>query len=335
MKKDESEWKCETEDKIREERVFIVPTANLSSLEFISESEDSPSQVGLSEVVTAIRELDPTFMMSSGKTDPELREVVTKIDAINQKIANFNENIDKSTTAIIEMIETLDPEDVLHPDPDEIFLAATTLDIVTEELKSYLKGNKTITELNKIITELNKIITVLSETAAALDVSGIKNRCASGWKKVNDVLPFCKSEYNWLENDERTNCPDRENHLRENHLVSLENTKDKLEDKFESFRLQQLMLIGRVDIQPFSTFSRGKRDYYGSQRGLAQARAEWVQKQLLKKFEGQIGPSHITVLSDNYRYTDPAQHHLDRSVEVHACWASKSGQTSSSADSGA
>ena len=58
IKKNEEDWKCRDENEIKEERVFTVPTANLSSLEFISEPEKPPSQVGLPELVTAIKELD-------------------------------------------------------------------------------------------------------------------------------------------------------------------------------------------------------------------------------------------------------------------------------------
>lgn len=84
--------------------------------------------------------------------------------------------------------------------------------------------------------------------------------------------------------------------------------------------LQQLMLIGRVDS---TEFGNQTQKFYGSQRNLAQARAEWVQEELLKRFPTQINPKRIILLSDNYREKNDDGHAPDRSVEVWACWTPK------------
>ena len=100
---------------------------------------------------------------------------------------------------------------------------------------------------------------------------------------------------------------------------------EKMEPRFENYTLQQLMLIGRVDSKPLRP--EGMR-FYGSQRGLSQARAEWVQQKLLKAFPDQIDPSRITLRGDNYLppdKNDDKKRQFDRSVEVHACWAPKTG----------
>ena len=95
--------------------------------------------------------------------------------------------------------------------------------------------------------------------------------------------------------------------------------------QFEDYRLDRLILTGRVDTNKFN--SEEKREFYGTQIELARARAEWVHGELLKKFPTQIDPQQITLrtagpqcIDPNTSNCDPA---LDRAVEVYACWTLK------------
>lgn len=158
-----------------------------------------------------------------------------------------------------------------------------------------------------------------------VNVSGFSNHCEFGWKKSETVGPFCESEHDRLENDKQTDCTDDQN-----SLISLAALEEKLSRKFQDYTLQQLMLIGRADIKPL----RGQKlQDYGSNSGLAQARAKWVWKSLEQK--AKIDPDRVILLSAGPLYTgseakDPKNREHDRSVEVYACWA----PTSSSADPG-
>ena len=165
----------------------------------------------------------------------------------------------------------------------------------------------------------------------------------SSWEKPGIIGPFPEARHKgayiaWkLWTGEIDNLSLRFTHYqtkptgdKEFGLMSLEEFESKINFKFKAHTLQQLMLIGRVDSRPFND-SEG--EYYGSQRGLAQARAEWVQEQLLKKFSKEIDPGRITLLSDNYLYEAEEKRALDRSVEVYACWSPKPERGGSSADS--
>ena len=100
---------------------------------------------------------------------------------------------------------------------------------------------------------------------------------------------------------------------------------------FKNYRLDRLILTGRVDIDKFK--SREEREFYGTQIDLARSRAGWMQKKLLKKFPTQIDLERITLDTAGPRYINrgapdfaPA---LDRSVEVWACWAPKESEQAS------
>ena len=117
---------------------------------------------------------------------------------------------------------------------------------------------------------------------------------------------------------------------------ALQTQLDKLVEDWkkapEKHTLQQLILIGRVDIQQLS---EEERQFYGSDSGLAQARAEWVWERLEKKLEEkkvEIDRKRVILLSAGPRHVGQASDD-DRSVEVYACWTPK--PTASSADSGA
>lgn len=102
----------------------------------------------------------------------------------------------------------------------------------------------------------------------------------------------------------------------------LTNLFEEMSRRFKNCRLDRLILTGRVDIDKFKN-----REFYGTQIDLAQARAEWVQKKLLKEFPTQIDPERITLDTAGPRYTgrnvSDCERALDRSVEVWAYWAPK------------
>lgn len=102
---------------------------------------------------------------------------------------------------------------------------------------------------------------------------------------------------------------------------------DDMTHHFKNYRLDRLILTGRVDINKFK--SEKKRQLYGAQIELARARAEWVREELLKKFQ-EIAPELISVRPDGPRYVEkngkevPSEKRvLDRSVEVWAYWTPK------------
>ena len=118
---------------------------------------------------------------------------------------------------------------------------------------------------------------------------------------------------------------------------ALQTQLDKLVEDWEKapekHTLQQLMLVGRVDIKQLS---EKERQFYGSDSGLAQARAKWAWERLkekLKEKEMEVDPKRIILLSAGPLHVGNVSDD-DRSVEVYACWAPKPEQVSSSADSG-
>ena len=112
-------------------------------------------------------------------------------------------------------------------------------------------------------------------------------------------------------------------------LVILDQLTRYRHSLFEAGTLQQLMLIGRVDI---TQLDEDQRKYYGSNNGLAQARAKWVLDELVEKWELNntekaaalrertillsAGPLHVGQGEEDPTDTNRAK---DRSVEVWAC----------------
>ena len=98
-----------------------------------------------------------------------------------------------------------------------------------------------------------------------------------------------------------------------------------MKERFKDKTLWQLMLLGRVDIKQLSP---EERKAYGSNNGLAQARAKWVLEKLTEEFpeyknafERSIllsaGPLHVRGEASEMNQAK------DRSVEVWACWTPK------------
>ena len=126
------------------------------------------------------------------------------------------------------------------------------------------------------------------------------------------IWSFPEAEHDQIENDE------------EKKLTAL---FDEMKNKFEKHVLQRMMLIGRVDI---SLLSDEKRDFYGSNDGLAQARAKWVRDKLVENFEDEeqkdalkralllsAGPLHVG------EEATESNRKKDRGVEVWAYWTPK------------
>ena len=116
---------------------------------------------------------------------------------------------------------------------------------------------------------------------------------------------------------------------------ALQTQLDKLVEDWEKapekHTLQQLMLVGRVDIKQLI---EKERQFYGSDSGLAQARAKWAWERLkekLKEKEMEVDPKRIILLSAGPLHVGNVSDD-DRSVEVYACWAPKPEQAGSSAD---
>lgn len=101
--------------------------------------------------------------------------------------------------------------------------------------------------------------------------------------------------------------------------------------RFDEHTLEQLLLVGRADVRDILPWD--KRRLYGSNNGLAQARAKWVKTKLYRRFPGKIDPGRTVLLSAGPLYiSDEAQggqdeenerHASNRVVEVYTCWASK------------
>ena len=105
-----------------------------------------------------------------------------------------------------------------------------------------------------------------------------------------------------------------------------------LRSLFEAGTLQQLMLVGRVDI---TQLDENQRKYYGSNNGLAQARAKRVLDELVEKWASNntekkallertillsAGPLHV---GQGEEYPTDTERAKDRSVEVWACGGSE------------
>ena len=167
--------------------------------------------------------------------------------------------------------------------------------------------------INAINTNTERITTAIKDIKLPPEV---RNHCVSGWKKVATIWPFRTGQHKIREEIEKDKAAKKRlgELIKDNPLLSKANG------------FQQLMLVGRVDITPLNDETRRR---YGSNNGLAQARAKWVWDELVKEWrladsekkealrERTIllsaGPLHV---GENVEETDRAK---DRSVEVWAC----------------
>ena len=155
---------------------------------------------------------------------------------------------------------------------------------------------------------------------AISSISGPGNHCASGWKKLPPIQSF----------------PEAKHKLDDSRLTELTELSTKLKSSKDK-TLQQLMLIGRADTKPLG----GQMlQAYGSNNGLAQARAKWVWEEL-KDREVKIDPQRVILLSAGPLHVgeisggavsdpDEKKRAEDRSVEIHACWAPKPAESAES-----
>ena len=130
-------------------RPFVIPTANIASLEF---RPDLPPHVDSPASIEAIADLNRIIK--------ELKSEESKVsDAIiqtNTIIARFNRSSETHTKLIIPKIESPEPESVAHIGPDQVATAVVAF-------QSYLEGKIRITHLNKTITTLNETIKTLNQ----------------------------------------------------------------------------------------------------------------------------------------------------------------------------
>ena len=292
-------------------RPFIIPTANIASLEFIRERVPSlyirastkfdttinALKFEKIEVINIITELDTIIR----KLRFETIEITDAITQINTIITSINMSSETRTELMIPKIASPKLESVAHIAPDEIVALAIAL-------KSYLEGKTPITRLNETIKTLNKN----------------QNNCALGLEKIATIGPFPEAKHDRLEKNTKTDS---------DQPVDPAKLIEEIHNRFKNHQtLQYLMLIGRVDSESFMDEAL---QFYGTQIKLAEARAKWVLGELMKEFSAQIDPDRTILLSAGPQPVGKNGSDInrakDRSVEVWACWTPK--PTSPSADS--
>ena len=150
----------------------------------------------------------------------------------------------------------------------------------------------------------------------------VQSHCAFGWDKVATIGPFPEDEHE-LEQDF-------------DGRKKLEDLFAEMKQKFVESKTLQLLLIGRSHAKPPC---KKVLALYGSNNGLAQARAKWVLDELKGRFPERQGDLERTILlSAGPLYVrgeaTPKNRAKDRSVEVWTCWTpEKSEPASSSAGS--
>ncbi len=288
-------------------RPFIIPTANIASLEFNPKGEEEEEkevspQVGLPNIVAAIAAIKENSRKNTNKITKELKNlnravvanpnIVQAINTLNQTVSGFN-----PLTVVI--------------DPG--------LDGVTEAVNNHT---------NKITKELNSNTTEISAAIKGLNIScggqppvqppgqpPVQGHCPQGWKKVTTIWPFPKEEHELEQNS------DGQKQL---NALFIE-----MEKKFAESTLGQLVLVGRSDARPVCKQTLA---LYGSSSGLAQGRAKWIWDELVKKFttpeQKKALRERTLLLSAGPLYVRGEASEMnrakDRSVEVWACWTPKS-----------
>ena len=244
-------------------------------------------------------------------------------------ITHLNETI----TTLNEAIKALNQAD--EPDPDlaniaEEIKGLNSLTVKTPDLDGIpdaIKGLNplTVNPLTVNPLEVNPLEVKTPDLKGIPDaIKGlqpeIQNHCAQGWKEVATLWPFPKENHELFGGKE-------ERKKREEKQERLARLIQKMRDHFDDNHiLQQLILIGRVDK---TRLRWGKRHFYGSNEGLAQARAKWLLDEMKARLPEQAGnleqatillsagPLHVgQEVSDDER-------EKDRTVEVYACWTPK------------
>lgn len=323
-----------TDSKREKGRPFIVPTANIASLEFYQDpvtcaasatpkanvacpesdpegGSDAP-RVGLSHVIDAITALNTTisklkfnaiFQMESGNVILDATDVAKAVAALNQTIAEF--------------------EQLIVSDPAQSAQIVKALTALDKTISGFQPSVDPAQIVEAIETNTTKITTAIEGIYIPPEV---QNYCGLGWERVATIGPFREGKHDKMEG--------REGGKKENakespsELVILDKLLHDLDSLFEAGTLQQLMLVGRVDI---TQLDENQRKYYGSNNGLAQARAKRVLDELVEKWASNntekkallertillsAGPLHVGQGEEDPTDTDRAK---DRSVEVWAC----------------
>lgn len=318
-----------TDSKCEKGRPFIVPTANIASLEFYQDpvtcaasatpkadiacpesdpegGSDAP-RVDLSHVIDAITALNTTvsklkfsaiFQMESGNVILDATDVAKAIAALNQTIAEFEQLIVSDPAQSAQIVKTL-----------------TTL-------------NKTISEFQPSVDPVGIVDAIKKNTrkiTAAIESiyipPEVQNHCGLGWERVAIIRPFCEGRYDKMEEDDKE-CKEENAKESPSELVIPEQVILAQHSLFEAGTPQQLMLIGRVDI---TQLNEQKRELYGSNNGLAQARAKWVWDKLVEK----LNKPEKDALRERTILLSAGPLHVgkkvpeDRSVEVWVCGGAK------------
>ena len=346
--------KCEnvgTDSKREKGRPFIVPTANIASLEFYQDpvtcaasatpkaniacpesdpegGSDAP-RVGLSHVIDAITALNTTisklkfnatFQMESGNVILDATDVAKAIAALNQTIAEF--------------------EQLIVSDPAQSAQIVKALTVLNKTISEFQPSVDPVGIVDAIKKNTRKITAAIESIYIPPEV---QNHCGLGWERVATIGPFCEGRHDKMEGDKECKKENAKNSPPE--LVTLDRLIGDHRSLFEAGTLQQLMLVGRVDIKQLD---ENQRKYYGSNNGLAQSRAKWVLDKLVKKLELtdlkkeaalrertillSAGPLHVgkkALETDGAKAPEKEQkvseidRAKDRSVEVWVCGGAK------------
>ena len=317
-------------------RSFIVPTANIASLEFYQnpvtcvasatskantacpESDpeggsDAP-RVGLSHVIDAITALNTTisklkfnaiFQMESGNVILDVTDVAKAVAALNQTIAEFEQLIVSDPAQSVQIVKAL-----------------TALNKTISEFQPSVDPVRIVDAINKNTRKITRAIEGIYIPPE------VQNHCGFGWERVATIGPFREGKHDKMEGREGGKENAKESPYQ---LVTLDQLIQDRRSLFKAGTLQQLMLIGRVDI---IQLNEDQRKYYGSNNGLAQARAKWVWENLVKELNGpekdalpkrpiflSAGPLHVGTANEDEDTDDKdkKKRQLDRSVEIYAC----------------
>ena len=340
-----------TDSKCEKGRPFIVPTANIASLEFYQDpvtcaasatpkaniacpesdpegGSDAP-RVSLSHVIDAITALNTTisklkfnatFQMESGNVILDATDVAKAIAALNQTIAEF--------------------EQLIVSDPAQSAQIVKALTVLNKTISEFQPSVDPVGIVDAIKKNTRKITAAIESIYIPPEV---QNHCGLGWERVATIGPFCEGRHDKMEGDKECKKENAKNSPPE--LVTLDRLIGDHRSLFEAGTLQQLMLVGRVDIKHLD---ENQRKYYGSNNGLAQSRAKWVLDKLVKKLELtdlkkeaalrertillSAGPLHVgkkALETDGAKAPEKEQkvseidRAKDRSVEVWVCGGAK------------
>ena len=285
--------KCEEGSGQKKARPFVVPTANVAAVAFDlrtdKSGDDGPTVGGLAPLELAIATLSKTIagLDLPGDEVSKLAQAVSTLNGTVEGLGLSSDGASVVAQAIGKLTEAVGNLDVV-----------ATVNV----------GSDAAISLET--TELAQAINALSATMAFLRIDGAQDQCATGLEKLGSVGTF---PVGWHKPADPT-APETPLSTR---------MKEIHNDLFGDRTPRRIMLIGRVDI---TQLKDRRRDVYGADGGLAQARAKWVQQEFLKKSSKRQDQTEVLdralLLSAgplSIGFANPA----DRAVEVWACWPSK------------